>query len=150
MDFIYKLFNFDYKFLTYYNLSRSNYNALCQNKFIFSITIVLCLSNIFKYIIIKLNQIIKNYYYILTGKKIIFFLIFIIFISNDRYVQTFLCIFICLDFLVQMYYSNTKKSDKYLTPHLNIYYPIPFSIFSVTIRITGIFLSLILGFGFIY
>jgi hypothetical protein len=102
--------------------------------------------NILKYIIIKSNHIIKTYYYILLGEKIIYFLLFILFFYNDIYIQTFLAICIFLDTCYKHVRAKNKiKSENLLTPSLNIYYPISFSIFSVTIRITGAFLTLLLG-----
>lgn len=104
--------------------------------------------NILKYIIIKSNHIIKTYYYIFLGENIIYFLLIVLFFYNDVYIQTFLGICIFLDtcykhIRLKKYYNN--KSENLLTPSLNIYYPISFSIFSVTIRITGAFLTLLLG-----
>lgn len=144
---IFKIFIIDVGIVHYYNSTLNNYNVLCKKMNIFRIT------NILKYIIIKLNQIINKYYSIFLGHRIIYFLILIILICDDRSVQTVLGIFICLDYFVSFFNlrkNNPIKQEKYLTPSLNIYYPISFSIFSVTIRITGIFLSLILGFGCIY
>lgn len=107
--------------------------------------------NILKYIIIKLNHI-KAYYSIFLGENLVYFFIIILFFYNDIYVQSFLAICIGLDTLIK-HIRKKRLFKKYnivikqnlLTPSLNIYYPISFSIFSVTIRITGTFLTLLLG-----
>jgi hypothetical protein len=141
--YILKILTIDIEFVQFYNSMKNFFKVLRKKSNMLTIT------NVLTYIIIKLNQIINKYYYFFLGERIIYFFLGVIFICNDRYVQTFLGICLFIDFFIK-YFKSNKNSDsekqKYLTPSLNIYYPISFSIFSVTIRITGIFLSLILGF----
>lgn len=140
----YKILRIDIEFMQFLKkLIRLMFKC---HKFLRRLRYMLTPVNILKYIIIKSNHIIKTYYYILLGDNIVIFFIILLFFCNGIYVQTFLGICIGIDMLVK--HINTqkyKKNDNLLTPSLNIYYPISFSIFSVTIRITGAFLTLLLG-----
>ena len=138
----FKIIKIDIEFMLFYKkLIRLIYKC---HKFMRRMRYMLTAVNILKYIIIKFNHIIKTYYYVLLGNNIIYIFLIILFFFNDLYVQTFLGLFIGFDIFLK--HLKSKKIQKcILTPSLNIYYPISFSIFSVTIRITGTFLTLLLG-----
>ena len=104
------------------------------------------------------RNIIKFYIYLITKNKLIRFYNYLNIVDKIRWSYFLGLPIFLVYYTIELgrnfsifYYKHTTnflirlKNDELKAPALEIYYPLKTSIFSVTLRITGVFITLILG-----
>jgi hypothetical protein len=108
------------------------------------------------------RNIIKFYIYLITKNKLIRFYNYLNIVDKIRWSYFLGLPIFLVYYTIELgrnfsifYYKHTTnflirlKNDELKAPALEIYYPLKTSIFSVTLRITGVFITLILGVYFL-